>query len=361
MLKVYGSRISYFTGKLEVYLRYRGIEYQRIPSALHAREILQNTGAMQMPVVKLDDGRWLSDTTPILKFLDSSFPGPRVIPSNPLQRFVSLLIEDYADEWLWRPAMHFRWNYRHDRELLSSIIVDELMGHIWLPRAVKRRIVQRRQRNGFVAGDGVSNITWSHVEMTYRKSLSLLEAIFSRRSFVLGLAPTLADIALMGPMLRHFGQDPTPVEIMRNDAPGVYDWITRVWNANEGNTLEDFEEGIPADLNPLLQEICETHMVQLDLNADAFVQGKTRFNGVIQGQIYTSLPVSRYRLWCLESLQVSYKALADGDRKIIDGILDHAAIHLLSTVKEGESGYDAKGEAPFNRAINVYGHGVPIK
>ena len=42
-----------------------------------------------------------------------------------MQRFVALLVEDYADEWLWRPAMHYRWSYAHDRELLSSIIIDE--------------------------------------------------------------------------------------------------------------------------------------------------------------------------------------------------------------------------------------------
>ena len=29
-LRVYGSKVSYFTGKLEAYLRYKGIAYQRI-------------------------------------------------------------------------------------------------------------------------------------------------------------------------------------------------------------------------------------------------------------------------------------------------------------------------------------------
>jgi hypothetical protein len=33
---------------------------------------------------------------------------------------------------------------------------------------------------------------------------------------------------MMGPMLRHFGQDPTPADIMRNRAPGVYEWVARM-------------------------------------------------------------------------------------------------------------------------------------
>jgi hypothetical protein len=31
-----------------------------------------------------------------------------VIPLDPLVAFVSRLVEDYADEWMWRPAMHYR-------------------------------------------------------------------------------------------------------------------------------------------------------------------------------------------------------------------------------------------------------------
>ena len=153
-MRVYGSKISYFTGKLEAYLRYKGLAYELLPS-LAARKTLQaNVGAVQMPVVERDDGRWMSDTTPIIQQLEKEHPNPTVMPPDAVVRFIGLLLEDYADEWLWRPAMHYRWSYSHDRELLSSIIVDELLTHIRLPRFLKRRFIQRRQRGGFVVGDG---------------------------------------------------------------------------------------------------------------------------------------------------------------------------------------------------------------
>ena len=59
MLRVYGSRISYYAGKLEAYLRYRGHEYELLSMIDHAREILAGAGAVQSPVVRLDDGRWM--------------------------------------------------------------------------------------------------------------------------------------------------------------------------------------------------------------------------------------------------------------------------------------------------------------
>lgn len=40
-------------------------------------------------------------------------------------------------------------------------------------------------------------------------------------------AIVLADIAFMGPMFRHFSQDPDPAEIMRQQAPAVAERVQR--------------------------------------------------------------------------------------------------------------------------------------
>ena len=108
-MKLYGSKISYYTGKLEAYLRYKGLAYQRVSPYRNQKTIRKNVGAMQLPIVERADGRWMSDTTPILLQLESEHPRPSILPASPPLRFIALLMEDYADEWLWRPAMHYRW------------------------------------------------------------------------------------------------------------------------------------------------------------------------------------------------------------------------------------------------------------
>ena len=109
-LRVHGSEISYFTGKLEAYLRYKEIPYERVPiTARSMRTVRKKTGAAQMPAVELPDDRWMTDTTPMIAWFEREHPEPAVIPRDPLQGFVSRLVEDYADEWLWRPALHYRW------------------------------------------------------------------------------------------------------------------------------------------------------------------------------------------------------------------------------------------------------------
>jgi glutathione S-transferase len=103
LLRVYGLDLSYFTGKLEAYLRYKAIPFERVElSSRLFRHVASMTGIAQMPSVERADGRWMTDTTAIIAALESEYPDPPVIPSDPVQAWFSFFLEDYADEWLWR-------------------------------------------------------------------------------------------------------------------------------------------------------------------------------------------------------------------------------------------------------------------
>jgi glutathione S-transferase len=359
-MRVYGSKISYYTGKLEAYLRYKGIAYQLLPSPVHRREIRRNVGAMQMPVVERSDGRWMSDSTPILLQLETEHPSAPILPGDEVVRFIAMLMEDYADEWLWRPAMHYRWSYAHDRELASSIFADELTSHVRLPRFAKRRLIQLRQRVGFVIRDGVTKQTREHVEAGYFAALDNMTRMLEARPYLLGDSPSIADFGFMAPMLRHFGQDPTPAELMRERAPAVYAWVARVWNAKPRADGPRFVDSVPEAAGPMLREVCETHLRQLAVNAEAFGRGARRFRMRVQGCQYESLPISRYRVACLERLRAARAGLSEPARAAVRALLPHTEADILWDPSfQTRSGYDEAGEAPFNRAINVYANGVP--
>jgi glutathione S-transferase len=359
-LRVYGSEISYFTGKLEAYLRYKEIAYERIAMTprTFSRTVPKRTGAAQMPAVELSDGRWMTDTTPMIAWLEEQHPDPRVIPTDPLQRFISLLLEDYADEWLWRPAMHYRWSYRADANLLSRRIVDELMGPVPLPAALKRLFIRSRQRRRFVRGDGVSRTTRAHVERTYLVTLDRLEAILATRPFLLGDRPTLADFGFFASMFRHFGMDPTPATIMRETAPEVYAWVARVWNARASRTRGELVAGVPSDWGPILETIGATHLPQLCANAEAWKAQRKRFDVELQGVRYERLRTSRYRVWCLERLRDHFDALPEATRQAARALLEkHGCWEPLWRVPEPTSGIDPEGRAPFAHGFSMTGLG----
>ena len=108
-----------------------------------------------------------------------------------------------------------------------------------------------------------------------------------------GQAPTVSAIvqAFVGPMFRHFGQDPTPADLMRQRAPRVYAWVARMWEAASIPGAPELVSAIDGPLAALLVEACETHLVQLRENALAHGQGLTQFGQDIQGCRYQGLPV----------------------------------------------------------------------
>eukprot|EP01035_Chromulina_nebulosa_P009099 gene9100-12295_t len=85
------------------------------------------TGMAQMPAIELADGRWMTDTTAIIAWIEARRSGPEVTPRDPALRFYSLLLEDYADEWLWRPALHYRWSFQPDTALMGRRIAAEML------------------------------------------------------------------------------------------------------------------------------------------------------------------------------------------------------------------------------------------
>ncbi len=357
MIKLYGLKLSYFTGKLEGYLRYKDIshEYCSVTAVDFSRRLRDKTGAMQMPAVELPDGRWMTDTSPMIDWFEKQYAEDPILPADPEQAFIGRLIEDYADEWLWRPAMHFRWSYPTSAKLLSRQIVDEMTPDLKLPAWLKRWRVEKRQRRIFVLNDGVSPETWDHVEQGYTRLLAILETVFQNRPFIFGDKPTLADFGLFGPLFRHFSQDPVPAAIMRETAPAVAEWVHRLWNARASRLDGTLVSGIPEDLKPLLREIAETHLENLCANAQAWSVQDSKFDAELQGAQYSGVPTSRYRVWCLEKLQERFAEVNGPSANPLKQLLEQqGCLEPLLRITNPASGYDKEREAPFGRSIAVY-------
>ena len=355
-MKVYGSRVSYYTGKLEAYLRYKDIPY-----TLHgtpydrAKELKEKVGAVQMPIVERGDGRWMSDTTPILFELEKEHPDNSIMPDDPVVGFIAWLIEDYADEWLWRSAMHYRWSYPYGRELLSNILVDEISVPVPFPRFIVRRMIRRRQIKFFTKKDGVTPSTWEHVEQGYFNALDALSRILEHRPYLLGTKPSLADFGMMAPMFRHFSQDPEPEEIMRTRAPLVYEWVARMWTAKVPDSGA-FLSAIDEALAPLLKEICETHLQQLTSNAEAYARDANAFEMTVQGCRYKDISTSRYRVYCLECLRGAFAELGSDAQSKVRSLLPYPEAEILwQSEMPAVSNFNTDGHLPYGQAINVYG------
>ncbi|PPE72478.1 hypothetical protein C3942_18210 [Solimonas fluminis] len=330
--RVYLSDVSYFSGKLECALRAKRIAYGRVPVSTDTllNEVLPNTGWMKVPALCRDDGLWLYDSTPLLRWLDAEHPQRPLLPADPCRAFLSALVEDYCDEWQWRPAMFWRWAWPDNARYLGSRLGEELSRGTVHPAAGMALYFRMRQQRIFLRGDGVRRGNFDAIAALYPQALGWLEALLEKRRYLLGDRPSLVDIAWCGPMLRHYAQDPRPAALMAAQAPRVWAWVSRVWNSGSEDwssaELDDFSD--PA-WDGVFADIGTAYLPYLHDNAAAVAAGRRRFSGEYGGIAYPELPAVRYRARCLATLQRDYAALAPEARQRVDRRLGPAIGGLL--------------------------------
>ena len=308
---LYGSSISYFTGKMENYFRIREISYvfksMQFPS--FKKEMEKQVGVMQMPAVILEDGRWMTDTTKMIQWFEDQIKKNKTVPCDPVQAFICYLIEDWADEWWWRTAMHYRWHYDEGAIFASEHLASELLNDLWIPMWMKRMFLQYRQRSGYTTGDGINKENIQAIENNFLDFLKNLELIFKNRNFIFGDTPTLADIGLSGPFFRHFALDPVPLKIIRENYPYVMKWVSRLWNTKLSENQIQLVAGIPNDLDPLLKEIGHVYLPYLSANVRAVRDRKKTFDISVGGINFKKARYSRYRVWCIKELRTHFNKL----------------------------------------------------
>lgn len=310
MLKVHGLDLSYFTGKLEAYLRGKQIPYELIEmDTADFKRCGKATGVAQMPQVEWTNGQWLSDTTLIIEFLEKLTPQTTVMPQNSSMRFIAQLLEDFGDEWLWRPALYYRWAHAQDARLMSHRLADGMMRDVPLPFFMRRWAILNRQRFHFLWLDGVRSNTAKRIEAHYLETLNALESVLKKTPFLLGQRPTLADYGMYGSMFRHFFCDPTPARMMRMQAPAVHEWVARMWNTDL-HTFNDiaFATEISEEIQPLIEIVCQEFLPYMQANEDAVLAQEKHFKFNSKGTAF-KLPTQRYRAWRYQRLRQRYQLL----------------------------------------------------
>ena len=82
-----------------------------------------------IPVLKYSDGSSANDSTFIFEKLDLQYPARPIIPTDPVQGFLSLLFEDLFDEWGTKVMFGMRWQKEVDQAWSGSwLLYDFALG-----------------------------------------------------------------------------------------------------------------------------------------------------------------------------------------------------------------------------------------
>jgi hypothetical protein len=187
-------------------------------------------------------------------------------------------------------------------------------------------MLRRRQRSGYTSGDGIGPDAVLGVEADVTALLAVLEGIFSKRPYLLGDYPTLADIGFSGPFFRHFALDPIPLQLLRHTAPKTLEWVMRLWNSNPSSFQGSLVDPVPNDIRMLLAHMARGYLPYLNSNVDAVAGGESRFTTTVDGVTYTKARSSRYRVWCLSELRRHYKVLSAGADAQLQALLKETGL-----------------------------------
>jgi glutathione S-transferase len=252
---VHGLTASYFTRKVTGYLDYKGLRWRLAPSVginLEARAAGWNGG---IPVVVTPAGETIWDSTSIILHLETRHPEPAVVPDDPALAFLGHVIEDFADEWLYRPAVGTRWLYPENTLSGSWDLAREATFEVPEASDDARKLVSE----AMTACLPRLGVTPQNIEAWVRESVlpwqRAVAAHVEAHGYLLGGRPSLADFALFGGNVAHFVNDPLCRRWMDENARAVVAYThAMAYRAGAPGEWLDADE-LPDTLIDLLAEI----------------------------------------------------------------------------------------------------------
>jgi len=316
---IHGVEISPYSVKVRSYFRYKGIPHRWIPRNRDVDGEYQKHAKLPLvPLIVTPDGVGIQDSTPIIEYVEARHPEPSIHPADPIEKFLSALLEEFGDEWGNKWMFHYRWAREVDQLSCAGRIArsmnmaaDESQFQNAV-EAVRSRMVNRV---GFV---GSNPQTAPQIEASFRDALAILESHFATRSFLFGARPAFADFGLWG-QLYNLWTDPTPGALITANAPNTLAWIHRMlWPRAEGE-FEPWSSLAPT-LTPLLErQVGRLFIPWTIANAAAIADGREEFSVELAGRTWTQKP-QKYHARSLAALREKYRAVA-GNRAL-DAILE---------------------------------------
>jgi len=349
-------------------MRYMEFDFARHEPTLGQLDLMiAEFGTAQVPLVRdnrvstLAHQRCLRDSTSIIEHLGAG----AVVPADDgATAFLCALLDDFADEYMWRPAMWSRWAPEGDSAAMGRRWTYEFCRDDpwYVPLAVRPWVLKWRQQLFSVSGEGIATPAQHGAAMQqYLDCMDALNTVLATSPFLLGNKPSVVDFAFTGPFFRHFSTDVTPRKIMEQRAPNVFEWLARMWNAKRSRLDAQSWDPAPfannagwAKLWPLLREFLAYHKA----NAQAWQQGRTSFACTFRG-VESIVPVVPFRVWSLDKLKTRFAALNETTRSNVQSFLEQRdawGAGLLAEAALGASPGEGQGvEPPFCTGRRVPG------
>lgn len=196
MLELYQFEISQYCEKVRLILDYKGLDYRKIEvkPGIGQLDLFQKSGHRQVPVLK-DGSTYVADSTEIAMYLERKYPEKPIIPVNPKEKGVCLLIEEWADESIGiKSRKAFAGAFNKNQNFRTSLLPNQTPGFLKsLVGAVPSDLLDVLGSGVGFGGDAVKE-----ANNALKQDLEALCLLLEDREYLIGDYPTLADLAVAG-------------------------------------------------------------------------------------------------------------------------------------------------------------------
>jgi glutathione S-transferase len=142
MLELYQFELSHYCEKVRLILDYKGLDYRKVEvtPGIGQIDVLRMSGQRQVPVLK-DGNEVIADSTAIAKYLEQRYPEKPILPHDPKQRGLCLMMEEWADQSIGKYSQIV---------LLNAVSRDSSLRTAMLPTSIPEPI---KYLVGAVPGD----------------------------------------------------------------------------------------------------------------------------------------------------------------------------------------------------------------
>jgi glutathione S-transferase len=323
-LIIAGAPGSPYTRKIIAAARYCRIPYRFISD-------LSVIATLPSPKVKLwptcyfpnpDEFVPETDSTPLLRKLETFAPGRELTPPDPRIAFLDALIEDFADEWLVKAMFHYRWAFEADILKSSQVLplwFETPLSDEALKAAGKAFAERQIGRRGLV---GSNPTTAGTIEQSFIHVVNHMEKCLTDTPFLFGARPATADFGMYGQFSQLAIIDPTSREIIDKHAPRVFASTIAIEDLSGWERMDwtPFEE-LSGALHDLLCEIGQTYVKLLLANEQTISREQKNVETVIDGRPWKQ-PAFSYQQKCLIALRDRFAALNPGEQQSLADLLE---------------------------------------
>jgi glutathione S-transferase len=269
---LFGVDQSYFTRKMSGYLDYKGLPWRLKRFGGGDLEVRAAGWTGGMPAAKTPEGEIMWDTTAMILHLEHRFPEPAVLPPDRVQRFLCFLLEDFSDEWLYRPAVGSRWLYQENAAHGSWDLGRDLSVEFPLSADETRQMVKGLMQGSIHRLGATAENIDAWIEEVLKPWQQTLAAHLEVHPYLFGSRPSLADFAFFGGNAAHFINDPLCRRWSDEVAPAVVKQTHRLMQPEDESFGDWMEPGaIPETLVAVLAEVGRLYLPWV---ARASVEGK---------------------------------------------------------------------------------------